>query len=70
MKFWFHYNKPASRAQQRNVLTVHYRGACHLVTGIDCRVPIATRNRTRQPRCVIAGEAGDINIRNGVAVIR
>ena len=70
MKFWFHYNKPASRAQQRNVLTVHYRGACHLATGIECRVPITTRDRTRQPRCVMAGEAGAIEIRNGTAIIQ
>ncbi len=40
-----------------------------MVSGIDCRVPIATRNRTRQPRCVMAGEAGTINIRDGIAVI-
>lgn len=70
MKFWFHYNKPASRAQQRNVLTVHYRGACHLVTGIDCQVPIATRDRTSQPRCVMAGDAQHIEINHGIAVIK
>lgn len=70
MRFWFHYNKPASQAQQCNVLTIHYRGACHLVTGIDCRVPIATRSRTSQPRCVMAGDADNIEINNGLAVIR
>lgn len=70
MRFWFHYNKPQSLAQQRSVLTIHYRGACHLVTSINCQVPIATRNRTSQPRCVMAGEAKTIEIHDGLAIIR
>jgi hypothetical protein len=70
MKFWFHYNKPASKARQCNVLTIHYLGACHLVTGIDCQVPIVTKARTRQPRCVMAGEADIIEIRDDIAFIR
>jgi hypothetical protein len=69
MKFWFHYNKPESRKLGRNVLTVHFQNACHFVTGLDCRVPIATRDRKAQPRCVMAGEASTITINNGFAVI-
>jgi hypothetical protein len=60
--FFFHYNKPASLAQKRNVLTVHWQGACHLVHAIDCRVPIMTRNRTTQPRCVMAGRARSVEV--------
>lgn len=68
-KFWFHYNKPQSLQQKCNVLTVHFKNACHFVTGIDCRVPIETRNRKVQPRCVMSGTASNITIENGVAVI-
>ncbi len=66
--FWFHYNKPESRKQHRNVLTIHYSGACHLVHDIDCRVPISTRHRKDQPRCVLAGK-GVVIISGSKAVI-
>lgn len=56
-RFFFHYNKPASVAQGRNVLTVHWRGACHLVHHIQCYVPIETKARKSQPRCVMQGIA-------------
>ncbi len=66
--FWFHYNKPASRQQKKNVLTIHYEGACHLVNDIECRVPIHVRHRKTQPHCVMAGK-GVVSIENGKAVI-
>jgi len=69
MKFWFHYNKPESRKLGRNVLTVHFNNACHFVTGLRCNVPISTRDRKAQPRCVMAGEATNITVTDGVAVI-
>jgi len=55
--FFFHYNKPASKAQRRNVLTLHWAGACHLVHVIKCVVPVETRARKSRPRCIIAGKA-------------
>ena len=58
--FWFHYNKPASKKQGRNVLTVHWNGQCHLVNSLNCNVPVETSNRKQQPRCVIKGKATDI----------
>ena len=69
MRFWFHYNKPKSRELGRNVLTVHFNNACHFVTGLRCNVPISTRDRKAQPRCVMAGEATNITVTDGVAVI-
>lgn len=66
--FWFHYNKPESRKQGRNVLTVHYDGKCHLVHDLDIRVPIKTRHRKMQPRCVLVGR-GVLRIEDGVATI-
>jgi hypothetical protein len=69
MRFWFHYNKPLSKQKGCNVLTIHYKGACHFVTGLICNVPIATRDRTSQPRCVMAGDATSITITDSVATI-
>jgi len=69
MKFWYHYNKPASRSQGCNILTVHFKGACHLVKNIVCNVPTATRARKSQPLCVIAGDALEILVENETAFI-
>jgi hypothetical protein len=66
--FNFHYNKPASKAANHNILTVHYRGVCHLVSDLICEVPIRVRHRKRQPHCVMAGK-GIVKISNGKAVI-
>jgi hypothetical protein len=67
--FWFHYNKPLSLQRKKNILTIHFDGACHFVEGLDCRVPIKTRNRKVQPRCVMAGKAVSIKVENETAVI-
>ncbi len=67
--FFFHYNKPASIAAGANRLTVHWQGVCHLVHGIRCQVPIETRNRKSQPRCVMAGKATNITFDNNIATI-
>lgn len=66
--FWFHYNKPESLRQKKNILTVHQSGVCHLVTGIKCNVPIETVNRKTQPRCVLRGK-GVIRVVGGFAYI-
>lgn len=66
--FYFHYNKPLSRKHNKNILTLHYGGACHFVTDIECNVPTKIRHRRTQPKCVIAGK-GIIEIKNGKARI-
>lgn len=66
--FWFHYNKPASAKAGCPMLTVHMMGQCVLVKGIQCSVPIETRIRKTQPRCVMAGR-GSVKILNEIAVI-
>jgi len=66
--FWFHYNKPESLRQKQNILTVHQAGVCHLVTGIQCNVPIETVNRKTQPRCVLKGK-GVVRVVDGVCTI-
>lgn len=67
MRFWYHYNKPASKAAGRPRITVHYRGACHLVDNVVCKVPTAGRIRSTQPHFVIVGD-GVMRVKKGVAV--
>lgn len=66
--FWYHYNKPESRRQKRNVLTLHCKGQCLLVYDIDCRVPTKTRHRKTQPHCGLAGH-GRVHITGKTALI-
>lgn len=61
-KFWFHYNKPASLKAGAPRLTVHFGGVCHIVAHIECRVPVSSKVRARQPRCVIEGKAREVAI--------
>ena len=65
---WFHFNKPASRAAKKVQLTVHYKGACHIVDNVVCKVPTQGRLRKTQPMFVMTGR-GNLQIENGVAVI-
>jgi hypothetical protein len=61
--FFYHYNKPASLAQKRNVLSVHYKGVCHLVHKIHIKgLNVESRDRKTQPRCVMAGKANNFAI--------
>ena len=69
MKFWYHYNKPASRSTGQPTMTVHYRGVCHFVQHIDCKPPTKTRHRNSQPNIVITGNARDIQFVDGTAYI-
>lgn len=67
--FWWHYNKPETKKQGRNVCTVHYGGRCILVYDvINTGVPTRTRHRKTQPRIVVAGR-GEVIIRNGQALL-
>lgn len=60
--FFFHYNKPASRAAGENRLTVHWKGQCLIVRSLSCHVGIETRARKTQPRCVMAGKAESVTV--------
>ena len=68
--FWFHYNKPASRIAGAPRLTIHWKGACHIVTGIRCLVPTESRIRRSQPHVVIAGKAEGIEFNDGQALVK
>ena len=66
--FFFHYNKPESLRQKKNILTVHQGKVCHLVTDVICNVPIQTSHRKEQPRCILKGK-GVVRVVDGVATI-
>lgn len=66
--FWFHYNKPETQRAGSPKISVHYRGQCHIVDSIVCRVPITSRSRSRQPRLVIAGR-GVVRFQGSLAVV-
>lgn len=68
--FFFHYNKPASMAAGYPKLSVHYRDACHIVDGIECKVAIKSRNKKTQPRCVMSGRAKELTIEDGIVVLK
>lgn len=67
--FFYHYNKPASKAAGRNILSIHYRKQCHLVHDIVCNVPTKTKTRKTQPRCVMAGK-GVLTVKNNIGYIK
>jgi hypothetical protein len=62
LRFWFHFNKPASKREGRNVLTLHWRGTCHRVHSIRCKTPTETHDRPTQPTCIVRGWAEDVTI--------
>ena len=55
-RFWFHYNRPASKQRGRPTMSVHASGKCHAVDHIVCRVPVNTRHRKSQPHVVMCGK--------------
>jgi hypothetical protein len=67
--FFFHYNKPVSMSAGEPRLSVHFRDTCMIVKAIECAVPIKSRNRRTQPRCVMSGRAREVTVKNGIALI-
>lgn len=65
-RFWFHYHHAASRAQGRNVLTVHWQGKCHPVHHILCAARLETHHKPTQPRCILRGFARSVEVFPGV----
>lgn len=60
--FFFHYNKPASRAARAPKMSVHFAGACFIVDHVECNVPVKTKHNKRQPFCVLKGKLKNIEI--------
>ena len=67
--FFYHYNKPLTAKRGIPTITIHYRGKCHFVENLICKVPTKSRVSKRQPRFVMVGKAKEIAIINKVAII-
>jgi hypothetical protein len=67
--FFFHMNKPASQQTGRPVVSLHYRGKCHLVSNVVCNTPTQGRIRKVQPVFVMVGRASSVRIEDDVAYI-
>lgn len=67
--FFFHYNKPASRAAKRPIWSVHAQKVCQIVDDIVCKVPCHSRSRKKQPFAVMAGKASTIYLAGRTAHI-
>lgn len=68
-KVFFHYNKPLSLQRGEMWMSVHFRQTCHMVRHVRCEVPIWSKQRKRQPRCVMEGYAHDVTVKNDEALI-
>ena len=64
-RFFFHYNKPESKAQGCNVLTVHWDKQCHFVNDIKCFAETETHTQKTQPHCIVRGWAHGVDFVKG-----
>lgn len=66
-----HFNKPGSK--DGNPWTVHYRGACYIVSEIRCLVPMVSEwkpNRKSNPRAFFTARISKLEILdNNIAVL-
>lgn len=69
MRFFFHFNKPASQRAGRPQVSVHIDGACHIVDNVICNVKTVGRVRKRQPLFVMVGRVSRYSIKDGVMVL-
>lgn len=70
MRFFYHYNKPASAQRGHPTISLHFKGKCHLVDQLDCGVPTNSRTHETSPKFVMVGDAKTIRIKEGLGVIR
>lgn len=63
-RFYFHYNKPASKAAGYPKMSVHFADKCHIVDHVRCHIPCESLHKNKQPKCVMRGMA------NRVAILR
>ena len=64
-KFYYHFNKPASRTANSPKLTVHFKNKCNIVDHVQCEVFTKTKHKKTQPICVVTGECNNIEILTG-----
>lgn len=65
-----HFNKPASK--KGKPWTVHYRGMCHIVSKIECLVPMVSEfkpNKKTNPRAFFTAYAKNLTVKKAVAIL-
>lgn len=67
-----HFNKPGSR--KGTPWTVHYRGVCHIVSAINCMVPMYSEwkpEKKSNPRAFFTARVAEIEITiDNVAILK
>lgn len=51
-------------------MSVHFRGKCHVVDDVICKVPCETKWKATQPRLVMQGWASEVTIQLQTAIIK
>ena len=59
-RFFYHYYK------QKKRMSIHFKGACHVVDNVECLVPCETKWNKTQPQLVMRGWAKELDIVDGV----
>lgn len=67
--FFFHFNKPRSKALGKPQVSLHFDGSCHIVDNVVCVVPVKGKVRPTQPVFVITGKTEWIQTINNVAYL-
>ena len=62
-RFFYHYFRG------KKAMSVHFKGACHVVDDIICDVPCETKWNDRQPYLVMRGWAHEVTFKDGKAHI-
>ncbi len=71
-KALMHFNKPGS--SRGTPWTVHYRGVCYIVAGIDCRVNMVSEWKPHlktNPRAFFTAQVSNLEINaNNIAILK
>lgn len=62
-RFFYHYYR------QKDKMSVHFKGACHVVDHVRCNVPCEDFRRKTQPRLVMRGWARQVTFSSEGEVI-
>lgn len=67
-----HFNKPGSK--HGTPWTVHYKGVCHIVKGIQCQVPMNSEfkpNKKTNPRAFFTAQVSSLEVTDsGIAILK
>jgi hypothetical protein len=72
LTFYFHFNKPASKAAGKPQLSIHFQKKCLIVDNLVCNLPVRGCIRKTQPHFVMKGKMkpSDLRIEDGIAYLK